>query len=189
MNSLQTCISSQLPIPKNELEHICSKFNARNLSKGDFFTHSGQFCEELAFIQEGLLRMYNLADGNEVTLWIGAEHSFITSLSSFIFQTPGLWNIQAITEVHLQVISRKDHFALSEKFPKWLEFDNLILARSFSLLEQRMFSQLHMNSQQRFEKLLAECPELFNRVPLQYLASMLGITPETLSRLRSKARA
>ena len=63
----------------------------------------------------------------------------------------------------------------------------LLLARSFALLENRMFSHLHTTAQQRFERLLTEEPELFNRVPLQHIAAMLGITPESLSRLRKNS--
>ncbi|MEM8969661.1 MAG: cyclic nucleotide-binding protein, partial [Bacteroidota bacterium] len=79
------------------------------------------------------------------------------------------------------------HFQLCKTQPKWLEFDNLLLAHSFALLEQSMFAQLHTTAQQRYEKLMQDDPTLFNQVPLQYIASMLGITPETLSRLRNNS--
>ena len=82
------------------------------------------------------------------------------------------------------LISRQKHLELCKQQPKWLEFDNLLLAHSFALLEKSMFSQLHTTAQQRFENLLKEEPALFNKVPLQHIASMLGITPESLSRLR-----
>ena len=73
---------------------------------------------------------------------------------------------------------------LLETNPQWLELDNILLARAFSLLEQNMFSHLHTTARQRFEALLSTNPAIFNHVPLQHIASMLGITPETLSRLR-----
>ena len=84
----------------------------------------------------------------------------------------------------MRTITRDDHFSLCQEQVKWLEFDNLLLAHSFALLEKNMFSQLHTTAQQRLEALLNEEPSLFNNVPLQYIASMLGITPESLSRLR-----
>jgi CRP-like cAMP-binding protein len=82
------------------------------------------------------------------------------------------------------VISREKHFEMSESEPKWLEFDNKLLAHSFALLEEKMFAQLHTTAKERFQKLMQEEPELFQHVPLHYIASMLGITPESLSRLR-----
>lgn len=138
----------------------------------------------MAFIESGYMRMYDIADGKEITLWIGSTGKFMTSLSSFVFQTSNNWNIQAITDCKLYVINRENHFNLNRIEPKWLEFDNFLLANSFALLEKKMFTQLHTTAKQRFHSLLDEDPELFKNVPLQYISSMLGITPESLSRLR-----
>jgi len=138
----------------------------------------------MAFIESGYMRMYDIIEGKEITFWIGSRGKFITSLSSFIFETENIWNIQAITDCTLYVISRENHFELSKNQPKWVEFDNKLLAYSFALLEKNMFSQLHTTAKQRYLNLLQEEPALFLNVPLQYLASMLGITPESLSRLR-----
>ena len=184
MEELRKCISNQISIERKSLERIVSNFEAKKIQKGGFLLKSGAICREMAFIQSGYLRMYDIADGKEITFWIGSNGKFITSLSSFIFQSENYWNIQAITDCSVFIISRQKHFELCKQEPKWLEFDNLLLANSFSLLEKSMFSQLHTTSQQRFENLLNEEPALFNNVPLQYIASMLGITPESLSRLR-----
>ncbi len=166
------------------MDTILSAFEPLELKKGDFLLKSGKICRQMAFIESGYLRMYDLVDGKEITLWIGKEGKFITSLSSFIFETHNNWNIQAITDCKLCVINREKHFELNKTEPKWLEFDNTLLANSFALLERRMFSQLHTTAKERFDSLLKEEPELFNNTPLQYIASMLGITPESLSRLR-----
>ena len=184
MKKLRECISEQIPIDRNGLDVILSKFEARQLNKGSYFLKAGKICREMAFVESGYLRMFDLADGKEVTLWIGSEGRFITSLSSFVFESENYWNIQALTDCHLQVISKKDHVWLCQEQRKWLEFDNALLANSFALLEQRMFFQLHTTSQQRFDALIQDNPAIFNHVPLQYIASMLGITAETLSRLR-----
>jgi CRP-like cAMP-binding protein len=145
---------------------------------------SGKVCREMAFIATGYLRMYDIADGKEISFWIGSSGKFITSVSSFVFQTQNFWNIQAITDCTLYVISREKHMELCKTEPKWLEFDNLLLAHSFALLEKSMFSQLHTTAKERFENLMEEEPELFQHVPLHYIASMIGIAPESLSRLR-----
>ena len=166
------------------MDTILSVFEPLEITKGEFFLKSGRICRQMAFIESGYMRMYDIADGKEITLWIGSNGKFITSLSSFIFETSNHWNIQAITNCKLYVITRENHFRLNKTEPKWLEFDNILLANSFALLEKNMFSQLHTTAKQRFHSLLEEEPELFNKVPLQYIASMLGITPESLSRLR-----
>ena len=184
MEQLRNCITNQVHIDKESLESIVSSFEVKKIKKGDFFLKSGRICQKMAFIKSGYLRMYDIADGKEITFWVGSSGKFITSLSSFIFETENFWNIQAVTDCEILVISKKKHFELCKQQPKWLEFDNLLLAHSFALLEKSMFSQLHTTAQQRFENLLKEEPALFNHVPLQHIASMLGITPESLSRLR-----
>lgn len=184
MNALKACISGQISIGNDSLEAIASMFETIELKRGEYFQKSGTACRKMAFIETGFLRMYDLADGKEITIWIGSSGKFITSLTSFVFQTTSLWNIQAITDCKLHVISRKDHFTLCANEAKWLEFDNLLLAHSFAVLEKSMFAQLHTTAKERFESLLHQEPELFQNVPLQYIASMLGIAPESLSRLR-----
>jgi len=184
MKLLKDCISSQITINETSLDNIISNFKPLKLSKGEYFLKAGKSCNQMAFIASGYLRMYDLVDGKEITFWIGSEGKFITSLSSFVFETSNIWNIQAITDCELYIINRKDHFVLSRQEPKWLEFDNKLLAYSFALLEKSMFSQLHTTAKQRYDNLLNEDPDLFKNVPLQYIASMIGITPESLSRLR-----
>ncbi|WP_115808993.1 Crp/Fnr family transcriptional regulator [Winogradskyella pacifica] len=184
MEKLKNCILSQVSIEKKSMDNILSVFEPLEINKGEFLIKSGKICRKMAFIESGHMRMYDIVDGKEITLWIGSDGRFITSLSSFIFETKNNWNIQAITDCKLYIINRKNHFRLNKTEPKWLEFDNILLANSFTLLEKNMFSQLHTTAKQRYNSLLKEEPELFKNVPLQYIASMLGITPESLSRLR-----
>ncbi|MDF4203271.1 Crp/Fnr family transcriptional regulator [Maribacter sp. SA7] len=184
MEELKNCILSHVAIENSSMENILNVFTPLKVTKGEFFLKSGKICRQMAFIASGHMRMYDIVDGKEITFWIGSQGKFITSLSSFIFETSNNWNIQAITDCELYTINREHHFKLNKTEPKWLEFDNILLANSFALLEQSMFSQLHTTAKQRYNKLLEEEPELFKYVPLQYIASMLGITPESLSRLR-----
>ena len=184
MDPLRECISNQIDIDKYALDDIVSLFEIRKIKRGQFLLESGKNSKEMAFIESGFLRMYDIADGKEITFWIGSEGKFITSVSSFVLECENYWNIQALTDCTLFILTRENHFELCQRQPKWLEFDNLLLAYCYALLEKSMFAQLHTTAQQRFESLLNENPALFNQVPLQYIASMLGITPESLSRLR-----
>ena len=184
MEKLKNCILNQIVVEKNSMNKILSVFEPLEITKGEFFLKSGKICRQMAFIESGYMRMYDIVDGKEITLWIGSKGKFITSLSSFIFETRNNWNIQAITDCKLYIINRENHFILNKIEPKWLEFDNILLANSYAFLEKKMFSQLHTTAKQRFLNLLDEDQELFKNVPLQYIASTIGITPESLSRLR-----
>jgi CRP-like cAMP-binding protein len=186
MSLLKACIQKQISIPSEELEDIANYFTPLDLTEGEFLLREGQYCKQLVFIQHGWLRLFHTIDGQEITHWISSAPGFITAVTSFIFNKPSRWNIQALTSAKLLVIQRADHFSLLDKYPKWLEFDNLALARAFALQEERMFSHLHMTAEERYLKLLEENPAIFNQVQLQHIASMLGIKPETLSRLRKK---
>jgi len=184
MEDLVAYISDQISISRQSLENMLSNFHIIDLKKGEYFLQSGTICRKMAFISAGYMRMYDIVDGKEITLWIGSGGNFMTSLSSFVFQTSNFWFIQAITNCKLYVISKEQHLKLCQSEPKWLEFDNILLAKAFALLEQRMFAQLHTTAQERFEALLEKEPAIFHHVPLQYIASMIGIAPESLSRLR-----
>lgn len=184
---LADCIRSYSAVDNEVLEATTASFTPQELKKNAFFAEAGKTCRRLAYIRSGLLRLYFDVDGTEVTQWIAVENTFVTDLASFIFQSPGRWSIQALTDCELLVISHEAHAALSRQYPQWLAFENQLLSRCFVMLENRVFSHLHMNAEERFQQLFAEQRELFNRVPLQYIASMMGMTPETLSRLRKKA--
>ncbi len=186
MQELAAYIQNFFAVAPNELDTIASKFIPVEIAKNDFFLKQGRYCDRLAFITSGLMRIYREVEGKEVTQWISSPGYFVTDLASFVFQLPGRWNIQALTDCTVYSIDRNTYLNLGKEIPKWQELDKLFVAKCFVMLEERMFSHLHMTAEERFHRLLAESPELFNQVPLQYLASMIGMTPETLSRMRNK---
>lgn len=186
MNLLESYISSGVPMTPEELATISSSFRKSHLEKGQYFGKRGLFCEKLAFVQEGYIRVFVEIDDREVTQWISGPGYFITDLSSFIFQSPGRWNMQALTDCSLYEISKSEYDRLGRSLPSWREIDRLLIVKCFSMMEERIFNHLYMSAEERFNSLMNTQPELFNLVPLQYLASMLGMTPETLSRLRKK---
>jgi CRP-like cAMP-binding protein len=184
VKSIQDCIKEHVQVDDKNLGLIDDSFEYKKLEKNDFLIKEGRICSEMAFIHSGYLRMFNSIDGKEITLWIGSPDSFITSLSSFVFQVPSQWNIQSIGSSQISIITKERHLSLCREVSEWLEFDNLLLARSFTLLEKRMFGHLYQTAEERFDNLFTQNPEIFNHVPLQNIASWLGITPETLSRIR-----
>ena len=110
----------------------------------------------------------------------------MTDLAGIHFNKPSRYNIQALTDCELYTISGNDYNNLGNIIPKWHEFEKLFIAHCFDLLEERVFTLLSMTAEERFRLLFQHNRELFNQVPLQYLASMMGMIPETLSRLRKR---
>jgi CRP-like cAMP-binding protein len=186
MTELEKYIINYFGVNENDVSKIVTFFKPIQLKKGDYFLSKGKLSNRLAFVQSGILREFIDVDEKEITKWISTKGYFIVDLGSFVFSQPSRWNIQALTDCELFIIDIADYHKLSEVVPKWLELEKLFIAKCFTILEDRVIQHISMSAEERFNQLFQFNKELFNIVPLQYLASMLGMAPETLSRLRKK---
>jgi CRP/FNR family transcriptional regulator, anaerobic regulatory protein len=186
MTALEQNINTHFGIPKDDVSKIASFFTAENYTKGDYFSKTGGACNKLSFVQEGLFRIFVVDDKREVTQWISTPGYFITDLSSLIFEPPARWNIQALTDCTVYTIHRNNYNAIGKVLPQWHELEKLFIAKCFTILEDRVYTFLSMTAEERYNMLYAHNKELFQQVPQQYIASMLGMSPETLSRIRGK---
>ena len=187
MSELEHYIKSYFGvIDADDLQTIVSLFKASTIKKGDFLLEAGKRCDTLSFVQSGLLRMYALTDGKEITQWISTKGYFSTDLSSFVFEAPSRLSIQALVDTEVYSITKADYRKIGDLVHSWHELEKLFLVRCFIILEERIFSHLSMTAEERYAYFFQNNRELFNQVPLQYIASMLGMTPETFSRIRKK---
>jgi len=187
MTELEKYIHSYFGVNDEEVSKISACFKPATLKKNDYFLKKEQYADRLGFVQSGIIREYLVVDNKEVTKWISTSGYFIVDLSSFLFRQRARWNIQAITDCELFVIDQKEYQQIGQLVPRWTELEKLFIARCFTVLEDRVVTHLSMTAEERYQQLFSFNSELFNLVPLQYLASMLGMTPETLSRLRKKS--
>jgi CRP/FNR family transcriptional regulator, anaerobic regulatory protein len=187
MKELEQYIESYFGIAHlDALQTMSQMFKPVKLSKGDFYLQTGNYCDKMSFIRSGLLRIFVNNDGKEVTQWISSKGYFVTDLASFIFDTPARWTIQALTDVEIFTINKQNYQKLGEVVPQWHVLEKLFIAKCFIFLEDRIFSHLSMSAEERYQHFFENNKELFHQVPLQYIASMLGMTPETFSRIRKK---
>ncbi|QQY84031.1 Crp/Fnr family transcriptional regulator [Tamlana sp. s12] len=168
------------------MEKITALFKEEILKKGEYFTKSGQYCEKLSFQRSGFIRVFANANDKEITQWISCKGYFITDLYSFAFKQRARWNIQALTDCALYTIDKENYALLNKLLPNWVELEKQFIASCFVQLEDRVFSHLSLSAEERYDKLFESNKVLFNQVPLQYIASMLGMSPETFSRIRNK---
>lgn len=186
MTELDNYLQSYFGINAEDLAQITPLFKPNSLKKDAYFLKKGQNCDKLSFVQSGLIRIFVETDDKEVTQWISTEGYFVTDLSSLIFETPARWTIQALTYAELYTINKTAYNRIGKLIPTWHELEKLFIARCFAMLEDRIFTHLSMTAEERYDFFFAQNRTLFNQVPLQYIASMLGMTLETFSRIRKK---
>lgn len=186
-NELEQYIESYFGVVKpDELKVISSLFKPTTVKKGEYFLKTGDQSNKLSFVESGLMRMFTITEGREITQWISSKGHFIVDLSSFIFENPARWTIQALVDTKLYTISRVEYNKIGTLIPKWYHLEKLFMVRCFTMMEDRILSHLSMTAEERYNLFFESNRELFNQVPLQYIASMLGMTPETFSRIRKK---
>lgn len=186
MTALEQHIKSYFGISEDDLSKVASMFTLQHIPKGSYFLKTGHLCDKLSFVKSGMMRIYVTNKEKEVTQWISTSGYFVTDLASLVFSKPARWTIQALTDTELYTISKEDYNRIGKIVPQWVELEKLFIAKCFIMLEDRIFSHLSMSAEERYEAFFANNKELFNQVPLQYIASMLGMTPETFSRIRKK---
>lgn len=179
-------VKSMVPLTPEAKSLLHEITSVRTLAKGDTVLAEGTVSRHLYFVENGLLRIYYEKDGKEITEWLALDDSFCFSITSFFQQVPSRLIIECIENSEVVYISRDELLRLSDT--------NLEIARLFRLLitGSLIFSQIRMESIQfetaakRYQRLLQQNPEILRRVPLMYIASFLGITVETLSRIRTQ---
>ncbi|MCT4581334.1 MAG: Crp/Fnr family transcriptional regulator [Flavobacteriales bacterium] len=189
-NELEEYIKSYFGVV--EEEEVCvisSFFKLKKVNKGEFYLKEGQLSNALSFVQDGLMRVYVDEEDREVTQWISSKGYFITDLSSFIFRSGSRWNIQALVDSEIYSITAEDYQKLGTVIPKWHLLEKLFIVRCFGMMEDRIYTHLSMTAEERYHFFFEKNKMLFNQVPLKYIASMLGMTPETFSRIRKKQRS
>lgn len=167
-----------------EQAEIAMHFKLQIQPKGSYFVQEGRTNPHLGFIESGIFQYYYNLDGNEITTYVVSEGGFIASLISFLRNMPARESIRALTDSRIWLIHRNDLKVLCEKMPKFQEFYTQLIEYQVICIDDSRFNLITLNAEQRYQKLLSEEPQLLQKIPLQYLASILGITPRHLSRIR-----
>lgn len=170
------------------LTKILEAFSLEKYEKNDFVVEYGKTSKHIGFVKSGMFQYYVLKDGEEKTHYINIENTWFASLLSFISETPALENIRALTEGSIYLISKASLKKIVNEVPGFKDFYIGLLEGSICGIEASRHDLIVLTAEQRYEKMLKSEPHLLQRIPLQYLASMLGVTPRHLSRIRNNIR-
>ncbi len=182
---LFSLISSIQPpsVDLSEALHLCIHEEA--LPKRSVILKEGETCNRMFFIEKGFVRAFYYKQEQEVTSWFMQEDEFIISVYSFFNQKPSKENIELLEDSVLISIKFSDLQQIYKKFPEFNYVGRVLTERYYCLSEERLITMRMQSTREKYDMMMQTYPEIFNRAPLKYIASYLGMKPETISRLRA----
>ena len=185
-DQLQNYIGQFLDVPDEEWEPAWNLYSVRELKKGDFLLKAGQVCKHVSFINQGCFRVHSNIGDTQVTSNFFFANNYGTDYASFLTRTPSPENIQALEDAQVVQLNFENMQRLYQRHPVWQQFGRLIAEYIFIHVENRKRSLLFQTAEERYLSLFKERPKVLENIPQHYIASYLGISPETLSRIRKR---
>ncbi|WP_116789569.1 Crp/Fnr family transcriptional regulator [Flavobacterium psychrotrophum] len=184
VNILNT-ITTLYPLSQDELSGLVALFSRVELSRGEIIIREGYVEDHLFFIEQGIARAYSDATDKQVTFWFGMPGDYIISAHSFANNRPGYESIEVLEDSIMYKVKSKDLIALFEKNVALANWGRKLAERELLKLEEMFIKRQFKTASQLYIELLERIPSLPNRVPLKYIASYLGISQVSLSRIRA----
>jgi CRP-like cAMP-binding protein len=180
-------ILKKVALSEEEFHQCQPFFTQRKLRKKQYLLQEGEACKYTAFVNKGILRSYAIDDkGNEQIIQFAMEDWWMADIYSFLTSEPSQYNIDAMEEVELLLITKPAQDEMVVAVPKMERYLRLLMQSSLIALQRRLIGSLNFTAEDKYLQLIASCPGIIQRVPQHQIASYLGITPETLSRIRKQ---
>jgi CRP-like cAMP-binding protein len=182
---IKKAISSVVSLNDKEWQILTGVIETKTLRKNNYFLMQGQICNSIAFINTGSMIYFKLLEtGKETTTDFAFTGDWVTDNRSRLNLTPSLINIKAIEDSELLIISNKNLNECYNRIPKLEKLGRILIEQAFVKIAQQSIDLQTLSASQRYEKMLHEYPEIFQKVPLYHIANYLGIAPKSLSRIR-----
>lgn len=185
MEQLIRYINSYAPLNEAAVDALKKLVVVEEYSKNDFILQPGQRCNKIWYLNKGMVRKFHLHDGNDITIWIHTENEFITSLQSYAQNLPSEEYLQACEDTLLIGLTRESSAKLSV-FQQFVTFSNKLMEQQFVQIDRHTREFNQRDARGKYEFLREIVPEVVKRAKLGHIASMIGITRETLSRIRNQ---
>lgn len=170
-----------------KFDTIRGYFEVNSLRKNQFLLRYGEICKHMYFVNTGCIRFFTTnPDGDEMTRYFAFEDKFGTALTSFINQKPSMEYMQSVTRSEVLKIKRQDFYQLVDRIPEVRSVYQNMLEQAYIMSQQRIYGFQGYSALERLQLLMARHPKILSKLSNKVIASYLGITPYTLSRLKSK---
>ena len=187
INVLFSHIVEKVSLTEADQEAISGYFVAKKLRKRQYLLQEGEVCKYLTFVAKGLLRTYNVDEkGDEHMSIFGWEGWWVSDFNSFLSGEPAVFNIDAIEESEVLMISLANYEALTLAVPIMDRYFRILYQNSLVTKERRLMSSISHSAEEKYVALLESNPQIIERIPQNLIASYLGIAPETLSRIKKQ---
>lgn len=187
MDNITHYLSEVLEIPNEYVAKCSSFYDPKKILKGQFLLRDGEICTGTFFVEKGLLRMYSIdKNGKEHIIQFAPENWLISDRSSLFFNEKSKYYIEAVEDSEILILKNDFFMDLMEEFPLTAEKNDLLLQKHIRNLQNRVNSLLAETAEERYLNFIKMYPNLLLRVPQWMVASYLGITPESLSRVRKE---
>ena len=182
--------NEKVALTTGEEEVIRTYLTPKKLRKKQYLLQEGDVCRSIAFVEKGALREYSVDEsGNEQIIQFAIEGWTISDLYSFLTGEPATYNIDALEDSELVLISKAAHEELLTKNSRYETYIRVQVTGAYLALQKRLNSVLSLSPEERYKNLVQSYPDLVQRFPQHMIASHMGLTPETLSRIRRKIRS
>jgi len=186
ISSVITTLNYFYPLSEGIKDYFKKHSYTCSFRKGKLLLKAGEICEHIYFIKKGAVRGFIKEGKKDITTWITAENEVVSSISALDVRAPAFENMQAIENCELLALTYADFQDLYIKFPEFNIVARKVLQKYYKDAEGRAFIVRLTNAENKYRLFITRYGHLANRIPLKYIASFLGITLETLSRVRKK---
>ncbi len=183
---LKLYCSAIIPLNEDELNLIDAFFEERIFLKKGFILRDGNICNFIGFIAKGTVRHFHIKNGDEKTCDISFKNTWVTDFKSFSENSICIMNLQAMEETTIFLIRKENLFKLYKVCSKYETFGRIMAEQVAQRATEIAMSLSSEKPEERFQNLILNNPDLFQRVPQKYIANFLGISPESLSRIRNR---
>jgi len=186
MKNLKSYLETNFRFSNSEIEKIVACFSLKEISKKNYFLKEGQYCKNVGFVEKGSFIYYHIIDGEEKICDFAFEKDWVTQYKSLLNKLPSEMSIRALENSAIALMNLEKISTLSLEIPKINLMRSTLAEQYFTKSTQRATNLTNLNATDRYKALLKENPTIHKRVPQYYIASYLGIQPQSLSRIRAK---